>query len=171
MRKKIDVMLCICLLISVLSGCGAQMSAVKENKNLAEKDKASAMENDGEEEANDTDVWGNDQIPVAADGTDEAVRSLLVTETYYDGEGAVTSQGQIKYEYDSAGNQIRVLLGHEDRTYYEFIYDNAGNLVEQLSYEDGVIISHEKYEYDEDGRRINTLACFGDERSKMVSVY
>ena len=101
--------------------------------------------------------------------TGEAVRSLLVTETYYDGEGAATSQSQIKYEYDSDGNQIRVLLGYGDR-FWTYKYDDSGNLIEQVSYENGVIISHEKYEYDEDGRRIKSLACFG-ESSKMVSIY
>lgn len=104
------------------------------------------------------------------DMTGEAVRSLLVTETYYDGEGEVTSQSQIKYEYDSDGNQIRVLLDHEDR-FWTYKYDDFGNLIEQVSYENGVIISHEKYEYDEDGHKIKSLACFGDERSKAVSVY
>ena len=100
----------------------------------------------------------------------EAARSLLVTESYYDGEGAVTSQSQIKYEYDPDGNQIRVLLGHEDGTYYEYKYDDSGNLSEEVRYEQGVIISHEKREYDEDGRKIKSLVCFG-ESSKMVSVY
>ena len=100
----------------------------------------------------------------------EAVRSLLVTETYYDGEGAATSQSQIKYEYDLAGNQIRVLLGHEQGSYYEYNYDDSGNLSEEVIYEDGVITSHVKYEYDEDGRKIKSFVCFGED-SKMVSVY
>ena len=99
----------------------------------------------------------------------EAVRSLLVTETYYDGEGVVTSQSQIKYEYDSDGNQIRVLLGHEDR-FWTYKYDDSGNLIEEVSYENGVIISHVNYEYNEDGHKIKSLACFG-ERSKKASVY
>ena len=104
---------------------------------------------------------------------DEAVSSLLVTETYYDMDYPITYQYQTEYEYDSAGNQIRVLSYHEDGTYseYEFKYkyDDTGNLIEMISCEDGVIIGHEKYEYDEDGR-IKSLVYVG-ERSKNVSVY
>ena len=299
MRKKIDVMLCICFLIGMVLGCGA-----KEN-NISEDSNAATVEESGEPETDDAAVLGNDQTPVTEESADEivspeatnwqqaylakaeeietkygfpmeydliyldgddipelvagptgywfilytwkdgelyelmqegygthgriycyepfqgiieesvydmitegkenlpeiygrfdlgalryllenaddfavhssgygnmageAVRSLLVTETDYDGEGAVTSQSQIKYEYDSDGNQIRVLLGHEDRL-WTYKYDDSGNLIEEVSYKNGVIISHEKYEYDEDGRKIKSLACFG-ERSKTVSVY
>lgn len=104
------------------------------------------------------------------DMTGEAVRSLLVTETYYDGEGEVISQSQITYEYDSDGNQIRVLLDHEDR-FWTYEYDDSGNLIEEVCYENGVIISYVKYEYDEDGLKIKSLVYFGDERAKMASVY
>ncbi|MCH5269447.1 MAG: hypothetical protein J1E83_01735 [Lachnospiraceae bacterium] len=102
---------------------------------------------------------------------DEAVSSLLVTETYYDGEGAVTSQDQIKYEYDADGNQIRVLSYDEVGTYYEYKYDDSGNLSEEVSYENGVMFRHVKYEYDEDGHRIKSQIIYNDDRFKMLTVY
>lgn len=101
----------------------------------------------------------------------ESVSSLLVTETYYDGEGAVTSQDQIKYEYDAAGNQIRVSSYPGDGTYYEYKYDDSGNLSEEVSYGNGVVIRHVKYEYDEDGHRIKSMTFYNDDRFKMLTVY
>ena len=118
------------------------------------------------ENADDSSAHSADYENVAG----QAVRSLLVTETYYDGEGAVISQSQTMYEYDSNGNQIRVLLGHEDR-FLTYKYDDSGNLIEEVSYENGVIISYVKYEYDENGRKIKSLVYFGDEKAKMVNVY
>lgn len=120
MRKKIDVMLCICLLISVLSGCGAQMSAVKENKNLAEKDKASTMENDGGEEASDTDVWGNDQIPVAAEGTGETVSS-----------GEESGWQHWKQAYIAKAEEIETEYGFSLE--YDLIYLNSDDIPELVA--------------------------------------
>ena len=106
--------------------------------------------------------------------TGEAVRSLLVTETSYDGEGAVTSRSQIKYEYDSEGNQIRELYYDEDEllSYTENRYDGFGNCIESKCYDaNGLINLHVKNEYDEDGRKIKSQVCSDDERFKTVSVF
>lgn len=71
MRRKIGVMLCICLLANMLSGCGAQAGTVTESNNLTEKDKAATVEENSEPETDDVAVLENDQTPMTEEGTGE----------------------------------------------------------------------------------------------------
>ncbi|MCH5269443.1 MAG: hypothetical protein J1E83_01715 [Lachnospiraceae bacterium] len=53
MKKSIGVMLCICLLVNMLSGCGAKAGTGAASNNLTEKVKAAAFEKDSEPETDD----------------------------------------------------------------------------------------------------------------------
>lgn len=71
MKKSIGVIMCICFLTSMLSGCESQTDTVSESNDLTEKDKAATMENGAGVEAADTAELGNDQPPVTEESTGE----------------------------------------------------------------------------------------------------
>ena len=82
MRKKIGVMLCICLLANVLSGCGAEENHLTDDSNIA------AVEESSEPETDDTAVSDNEQQPVeqteaAEDITPVQMQEITVSKKEY----------------------------------------------------------------------------------------
>lgn len=188
-------MLMAAMVISVLGGCGEQQTdgsgqgTVPESKTAEQGSGASTAGGEGSQPGSQTggstansDRTGSAAEPTAVPEVRKTV-ALVAKETFYDGNGEITSV--VEYEYDGRGNRTkytgnfpkinstaemtyeydeqgcRIKCIDVERTQYdsrenwtEYEYDASGRLAKETTfYEKGRIASQVSYKYDGRGNQ------------------
>lgn len=141
MRKKIGVMLCICLLTGLVSGCGAEADILTGESNTAVFEEGSRAETDDEA------VSGNDQSLVTEEGTGEI--TMPEEEPEFWGADYIL---EIGFEYGVSATQEDIIhigqcshLKHLQINIYESDIDLSplANLTELETLDMRIIYSHD----------------------------
>ncbi|MBQ2745282.1 MAG: hypothetical protein IJF37_06720 [Lachnospiraceae bacterium] len=155
-KKGLSVILCTGLMVCMLTACGEK----EDNKKANVAQSATVPQEEISTEENNSSTESTIKEPQTEETTEEPTTEQekiiykLSKEINGDADGSEFVQYQ--YEYDEAGNIIKQLSLYSDgeiRELYSYKYDSTGKLYKQ-EYDldnDGKINTVTLYEYDEDG--------------------
>lgn len=124
----------------------------EKSKKITQRKYIYSMEN------NDIDFWIMPNLPIES------------TEYTDDKKTSVTTYEYDKYGNETSGYRISYLDDKEEEESYTFerSYDEAGNIIVEKGYHDGVFNYHYGYEYDENGNKVKEISY---KKDGMISSY